>query len=250
MLQRVGNLLGTPLRATDDDIGRCRDLLFDDRTHVVRYIVADSGRWIPGRKVLISPISVDRVDGQRVSVALSRKQIEEAPPLAEDAPVSRQHEVAFHKYYGYAFYWHGTALWGLAQTPLSLRHDSPIRAAEHEELDGDPHLRSTREVRNYTVNGRDGQLGGIDDFLLDAQAWVLRYVVVDTGSWLSGRKVLLSPDWFAGWDWVNKAAAVPITKREAEGSPEYRPDGPLDRAYEARLHDFYGRSAYWDVRGV
>ena len=77
-----------------DEIGRCKDFLFDDQHWTCRYMVADTGKWLPGKRVLISPIFIDapRWSSGEIPVALTREEVEQAPPLRSDAPISRRYE--------------------------------------------------------------------------------------------------------------------------------------------------------------
>lgn len=225
MLHRTSELKGTHIHARDGEIGRCKDLLFDDHQWTVRYLVVETSPWITGRKVLISPISVGSFDvserSRRLTVELTRQQIREAPPLDEDAPVSRQHEVALHTHYGYAYYWQGPGNWGAMPSPWPLRHPQPETSADEEQLKGDPHLRSVQEVVGYSVHARDGNIGHVHDFLLDDETWTLRHLIVDIGSWLAGRKVLIVPGSVTGCDWARSRMSVDLTKEQIEKSPNY-----------------------------
>jgi hypothetical protein len=108
MLRSVKEVKGYMVQAKDGKIGRCKDFLFDDETWTIRYMVADTGKWLPDKKVLISPVSLGEPDwaSNLFPVRLSKKQIEQAPELDENAPVSRQYEIKYHEYYGWPLYWH------------------------------------------------------------------------------------------------------------------------------------------------
>jgi len=151
MLQAVSDLKGLPLHATDGDIGRCQDILFDDRHWTIRYIVADTGTWIPGRRVLISPISVSplRSGSDRLDVDLTRDQIKRAPSVAEDAPVSRQHEMELHRHDGYGYYWAGPGVWGMGPIPQALRHGMAGAVTDAGGLEGDSHLEVETRWREF-----------------------------------------------------------------------------------------------------
>lgn len=100
----------------------------------------------------------------------------------------------------------------------------------------------------YKVAAFDGEIGRIEDFIVDDDSWVVRYVVVDVGTALSGpnRRVLLAPSWLTSLAWTRKEAHTALTVEEIEESPEHDPTAPVDRAYEERLYDHYGRRVYWD----
>jgi len=248
MLRSTRELTGYRLHANDGEIGRCKDFLFHDEEWVIRYMVADTGTWIPNRKVIISPLFLGEPDwaSSRFPVHLTKDQIEEAPPLGEHEPVSRQHEGEMFRYYGYPYYWVGNALWGPGATPRQLRaHAKEAGLDQDSGSEGDPHLRSVDEVTGYHISAQDGDIGHVEEFVVDDETWILRYMVVDTRNWLPGRKVLLSPSWVDSLDWTEETASVAMTKEQIKASPEYDPRTPINRDYEARLYDFYGRPVYW-----
>lgn len=248
MLRNIKELTGYVLRARDGDIGRCKDFLFDDERWTVRYMVADTGRWLPKRRVLISPASIDDAawDARKIDMRLTKDQIENAPPLEADAPITRQYEGAWAKHYGYAAYWVGTGVWGAGSVPAALYGPARSEAERLQpKLSGDPNLRSTNEVTGYHIAATDGEIGHIEDFIVDDRTWTLRYVVVDTRNWLPGKKVLVSPAWVQEVDWGNKSVAVDLPRKAIENGPKYDPHAPVNRRFEQRLYDFHGRPVYW-----
>jgi hypothetical protein len=94
MLRSIKQVYGNTLGAPDGEIGQVKDFYFDDQNWTIRYLVVDTGLWLPGRQVLISPHSVGRLDhAERVlRVNLTRKQIENSPSIESHKPVSRQYE--------------------------------------------------------------------------------------------------------------------------------------------------------------
>lgn len=250
MLRSVGEIAGYALRAEDGHIGRCKDFLFDDDTWTIRYMVADTGHWLPGRRVLVSPIALGEADwrSRTLGVRLTKKQIEEAPGLDEDAPVSRQYEARWNRHYGWPFYWTGSGLWGATDEPGALLLQQQIARgieASRDEEEADPHLRSVKEVTGYHIQAVDAGVGHVEDFIVDLATWSLRYLVVDTRNWLPGRKVLVAPLWIASVSWEEEKVFVDLTREQIEDSPGYDPSEPVNREYEERLYDFYGRPRYW-----
>ena len=246
MLRSVKEIMNYVLSAEDGEIGRCKDFLFDDEFWTIRYMVADTGKWLSDRKVLISPISLREPDwlSRRFFVNLTREQIGNSPPLDEDAPVSRQYEKEYFKHYYWPFYWTGGDIWGPAPYPPPV----PLRQKEIEESDEDPeesHLRSVKEVTGYHIQAEDGEIGHVEDYIVDDEVWAIRYMVVDTRNWLPGRKVLVAPQWIESVDWLKYRVEVNLTTEEVKKSPEYDPAEPVNREYEVQLYDFYGRPAYW-----
>lgn len=251
MLRSMKEIEGYTLETTDGEIGRCKDFLFNDRQWVLRYMVADTGKWLPGRKVLISPISLGVPDwrSRRFPVALTKDQIKGAPGIHSDEPVSRQYEAELFAHLGYLPYWGGSNVWGSSTFPRHLRSLEAADAsgvAVAVETKGNPDLRSLNEVTGYRIHARDDEVGHVEDLIVDDDQWIIRYLVVDTRNWLSGRKVIIPPHWVARFDWKEKAAHVDLTREQIKHSPEYESGAPVNRTYETRLYDYYGRPVYWD----
>ena len=221
MLNSLKALKNTTLDATDGEIGRCEDFLFDDRRWVLRYRVADTGKWIPDRKVVISPHFLTEVDASasRVSARLTRDQIEESPPLAAHEPVSAQREAEVAKYYESMPTWPATV--SLAWSGLTMAF--PVRMDDPAPLGGDPRLRSLDEVLGYRIHATDGEVGRIADLMVESDDWSIPYLVVETGTWLSGKAVLVSPNWVERFDWANQIARLDLSTSLIEASPEYPP---------------------------
>jgi hypothetical protein len=97
----------------------------------------------------------------------------------------------------------------------------------------DPHLRSTRRVTGYHIHATDGEIGHVEDFIVDDENWALRYLVVDTGHWLPGRQVLISPQWIKGVNWADSCVYMDRSREAVKNSPKidssesvYRDPGP------------------------
>lgn len=249
MLRSANELFNYKLAAKDGEIGRCMDFLFDDDFWTIRYMVAGTGKWLPGKRVLISPLSLGepRWQDKIFPVWLTREQIEQAPGIDEHASLTRQYEKKLAKYYGYPPYWAGPNAWANYDTPVIPVNRDVIKEKlfENNDLDDDIHLRSSKEVLNYHIHASDGDVGHVKDFILDDFMWTLRYLVVDPRSWLPGRKVLITPLWVELVEWFDQKVQVNLTVEEIKNSPPYDPSAPVNREYEERLYDFYGRPKYW-----
>ena len=248
MLRGVNELKGFVLEAKDGEIGRCRDFLFDDRHWTLRYMVADTSKWLPIRKVLISPLSFESPDWQakRFPVKLTRDQVKGSPPLEEDQPVSRQYENLFLDYYLLPYYWAGPHPWGGHPDPQGLLAEQQRqRDREKKQQHHDGHLRSIDEVDGYRIQAADGQIGHVEDFLVEDDTWTIRYLVVDTRAWLPGRKVLIASDWIDDVSWPDRKVYVSLKQRQIEESPEHDPGAPVARSYEESLYAYYAIPPYW-----
>ncbi|HEX5885035.1 MAG TPA: PRC-barrel domain-containing protein [Pyrinomonadaceae bacterium] len=260
----IKSLRGETIHATDGDFGSVDDFLFDDENWAIRYLVVDTGKWIPGRQVLISPVSLrtkQRADELRTT--LSKEQIKNSPDIYTDRPVSRQREAEYLNYFGYPYYWRGPALWGATAYPLypddtrSMKYPDRVSgstgsaaAPRIERLPEaeDTHLRSAAEVTGYYIEATDGEIGHVEDFIVDDTNWVIRYMVVDTVNWWPGKKVVVSPEWITGVSWPNSRVSVSLSRQEIKNAPEYDPRTMMSRAYEDVLYEYYSRPKYWEPR--
>ena len=96
-------------------------------------------------------------------------------------------------------------------------------------------LRNVKDLRGYAIRATDGVIGEVDDLYFDDEDWAIRYLVVDTGNWLSGRKVLISPLAIGHPDWLGQLLPVSLTKAQVEGSPDIDTRKPVSRQQEAAL---------------
>ena len=109
MLRHVVQLRGYKLGAEDGEIGHVNEFYFDDKDWVVRYLVAETGSWIAGRQVLISPCALGGIDdaGKVLSVKLTRESVENSPSIDKLKPISRPQEKELLRYHGWPMYWMG-----------------------------------------------------------------------------------------------------------------------------------------------
>lgn len=238
MLYSAQATLGFTIQATDGEVGEVHDFYFDDRDWHIRYVVVDTGLWLAGRKVLLSPLSIDlpRWDAGIFMVSLSQTQVENSPDIDLAQPVSRQVEEKLFRYYNWAPYW---------RTGARALAEKQARHLPAKQPNGLSHLRSVREVNGYHIEAKDGEIGHIEDFFIEGAYWTIRYAVVDTRNWLPGRKVLIDEKWLTGVDWVESKACVNLTREQVKQSPGYDPNVPIPRSYQVELSEHYGLPAYW-----
>ena len=246
MFIKAKTLKGYTLDSRDGVIGTVKEFYFDDRHWTIRYLVADTGNWLTGRQVLISPyalISVIKPE-QRIGVNLTKKQIEDSPSLNSDKPVSRHFEEAYNGYYGWPVYWRGQHAWG--SSPYLL---GPDCEKWEKNIQGEKawkfHLRSTLDVSGHYIQATDGEIGHVEDFIIDDQTWAIRYLVIGTRNWWPGKKVLVSPRWIERVSWSESKVFVNLSRETVKQSPEYTEESLLTREYEVGLHGHYNRPGYW-----
>src|SRR3984957_14714541 len=203
MLRNAKDLHGLKVQAKDGEIGTVDQFYFDDESWAIRYFVVDTG----SRRVLISPIAVVQRDweAKRLDLALTKTQVENSPDIDTRQPVSRQHEAAYLGYFGYPYYWGGPYMWGPAFYPSALATPTTVsmQAIPDNIKKGwtDSHLRSSEAVTGYRIEAVDGEIGHVDGFVVDDEAWAIRYIEVATRNWWPGKKVLVSPAWVDSVSW-------------------------------------------------
>ncbi len=245
MLRQAKELKDYKLGAADGDIGKVKDFYFDDQLWTVRYLIADTGGWLSGRLVLISPYALNPPDDYTkiIPVNLTKTQIEKSPPITADQPVSRQFEWDYYSYYGWPAYWDGPYAWGETPYPTpGLAHWS-----EAMRLTGgnDPHLRSMKEVTGYRIEASDGEIGHVEDFVIDDETRAIRYFVIATRNWWPGKKVLVSPQWIERVSWAESEVFINLNRTAIKDAPAYDEYMPITRDYETKLYQHYNREFYW-----
>ncbi len=111
-------------------------------------------------------------------------------------------------------------------------------------------LHQTKDLQDLAVVATDGAIGDVKDLYFDDEAWVIRYLVVDVGSWLSSRKVLISPIAAGKPDWVAKRLPVSLTREQVKNSPDIDTDKPVSRQYETTYSGYYRYPYYWGGAGL
>jgi len=255
MLNRVHHLHRSTVTATDGGIGHVADVFFDDIKWTIRYLVVDTGKWLAGREVLISPHVVKPLvpTVKNIDVRLTRRQVVDSLGVDTHMPVSRQHETDVVACYGHPEPWGARGSLALGgdhhfsagpPTDEELAIDKAARAA-HIASSGK--LQSAAHVKGYVIHATDGTLGHVSDFLFDDETWAIRHLVVETrNGWPRGKNVLIGVHWIRKIDWGNQCVHVKITLAQVKSSPKYDVSSPVHRDYEVRLHSAYDRTGHWD----
>jgi sporulation protein YlmC with PRC-barrel domain len=253
MLRNVNSLLGYKIQSTDGELGKVDEFYFEDKKWSIRYLVVETGNWFLNRKVLISPAALRAPDwkSKTFPVALTLEQVRNSPDIDTKNTVTRQHEIELQKYYdwGGTFYAGGMSGGGMSgvgmpggfMLPPAVAEEETPEAAAAARAAQDAHLRGTRAVTGYSLHASDGPIGRVEDYILDDEKWGIRYLVVDAGLWLPGRKVLVSTHWLESVAWETAEVFVGLTQAAVRNSPEFDPSLPVSEDYESVLYDHYGR---------
>lgn len=224
MTESLERLRKYKIRSAEDTFGHVRDILVEEETWTIRWLVLNTGSWLTGQKVLISPMSVKELDqdDKECVVSLSKEHIESSPPLDHDAPVSRQYEKTYFDHYQWPYYWMGDGLWGSTTQPEyfgpTVKEEQETREPSPEKpSEDDPVLRSGHELSSYRLESYDEKLGYIEDIQINTTDWSIENFVMDTRKWFHGKTILLSPSRVQTADWSTKTLKTRLSKAELNG---------------------------------
>jgi hypothetical protein len=251
MLWNASSINGYAIEASDGRLGTVSDFLFEDANWIVRWLVVDTGNWLSGRKVLLPLAALGQPDPARrkFPVKLTMQQVKESPGIDTDQPVSRRMEAHVYDYYGWDPYWGDGPYYprvGGVTAPFIaplVQSKSKPRAQDLADIQrdfGDPHLRSIAAVTGYHIHATDGEIGHVEDLLLNEVGWSIRYVVVNTQNWWPKKKVLIPPRSVQEIDWAGKLLRLAVTRQMVKLSPPYDWTMTVDQTYEALLRGHYG----------
>jgi sporulation protein YlmC with PRC-barrel domain len=252
MLWTASKIKGYAVAASDGNIGTVSDLLFDDGSWLVRWLVVDTGGWLPGRKVLLPTSTLGHANEaeREFSVKLTKQQVKDSPDIDSEQPVSRQMETDLYGHYGWNPYW-GNGLYmgaygygGVMSSPF-LGPGPNARWGENEVAEAqrnrhDPHLRSIAAVEGYHIHATDGKIGHVEDMLVEEADWRIHYLVVDTRNWWLGKRVLISPRSAREVSWTDRTIDLNVNGDAVKNSPAYDASTTVDRDYEHLFDTYYG----------
>jgi len=206
----------------------------------VRWLVVDTSNWLSGRKVLLPALcpGASGFERPRILGQTDEQQVKDSPDIDSDRPVSRQMEPHVYDYYGWSPYWgyrHFT--WaGSVMSAVSWRTHPQLGRGGREENypraqrdDGDPNLRSVETVTGYHIHATDGEIGHVEDFLVDDTDWSIHYLVIDTTKLVARQEGLISPRSATEIDWSNKLVNLNVDRQKVKDSPAYDPSITVDR---------------------
>lgn len=224
MLHLAHKVAGATVKGIDGEIGTLDDFYFEEDRWTVRYLLVDTGKWVSGKRVLISPMSVpDGWGREGVRLSLTKDQVWNSPEIKED-DLSLDSEAQVLTYYGYPDYWGAASVWGNFDSPTALIARAPAVKPPAPSRNGiDPearHLRSIRKSTGYHLHARDGEIGHVDDFLIGQESWRIRYLLVDTSNWIGGRSVIVSPEKVDGIDKDKGLLYVGADRKAIKEAPE------------------------------
>lgn len=260
MLHSVQNMIGFTLGAIDGEIGKVKDIYFDDKSWQLRYLVVETGNWLFGRKVLIAPVAIQdiNIDSHMFLVNLTKDQVKHSPDIDTEKPFTAQDEASLNHHYswpvnvgaGVGFVTTGMVGGVVApDIPFEERiaqefNDSNENKAEasqdpHEERS---HLRSFKEFNDYKIFAADSEFGQADDLLIDTKTWSIPFMVIEAGTWYSNKQLFTPTNGINKIDSTNATIFVDQTSTMLKESPEYDSHNPIDPDLENDLRRYYNLS--------
>ena len=265
MLNSISRVSGTPVRARDGDMGQVSQAYFDDRDWTIRYLVVNTGNWLTGREVLISPLAVHhRLHGDpRLHLSLTQAQVRNRPHMSPNRPASRQPELSLPRYCEYPADGNGNgngdddgdshSHWAMGAVPYPSRVDAlPVELEfnpvmlDRDFRPGDVHLRSSAHVKGYEIQATDDSIGTVQDFVYDEESWTIRYLLVDTRRWWpGGRKALINMRWADQIDWSTHTFHLRLTRAQILASPTYADLASNQHARKQRQQERHQNPGDW-----
>lgn len=228
--------------STDGIRGLVIDIYFDDLFWNVQYLVIKKA-GVPEDMFNLVPHSLlgnPDWEAQILPLHVSLKGHAEPGSTDSPKPVSKARENNAAKILEWPL--SHMNLKSLNQDEMEVLVNNMPPDAQQIERKTDPHLRSRNEVLGYNIRAHNGEIGHVDDFILETETWKIRYLVVDTRNWLPGGKnVLISPAWIERIKWNNNMVYIDLRKEVIENSPSYDPDTTLNDHFELKLFKYYGR---------
>jgi len=248
MLRSIHSIIGSTISATDGEIGKVKDFYFDDETLKVKYLAVETGNWLLSRQVLISPVALSNTDwnSKTFPVNLTKEQIKHSPDIDAEKPVSIQQEEELHNHYAWPFDQESgvgfmtTGMVGGVVAP-GIPFDEQISEEIHKterHTKGNRHLRSYKQVTNYTVHATDGDLGEVYDMLVDTDAWTIQFIAIETGTWYSGKKIVTSARNVNKIEWESSSVYVNQTKDSLKNSLEFDNSQGITEELERKLQNY------------
>ncbi len=246
MLRSINKLIDFTISAKDGELGKVSEFFFDDLTWSIRYLIVETGSWLSERKVLIPHAALGGTDWKKETfqVNLTMEQVRKSPDIDTEKTVSRQYEIELFRHYALPVYWRN----GFYAGPTGMSPFTPVvdKKTMKEDNDsvkqykGDAHLRSSKKVKGYHIHADDGEIGHVEDYIVDDEKWNICFLIVDTHNWLHGRKVLIMPRWINRINFDESKVYVNLSKESIKDSPVFDPSKPIGKDYEIELFKHYG----------
>jgi sporulation protein YlmC with PRC-barrel domain len=242
-------ILGYGVETHEHVTGKVIDFLLDDEYWSVRYADAELGFKFSDRRILIPQTFLKRTKwaSQNFKVQLSKEGLETCPKLEAHLPVSRKYEEELNKHYRISNYWVRNYK-DLKNGFDKMRHfelpDQEFKAAPKliREKDVDTNLRSFNEILGYDILTSDGNVGCIDDLLIESDDWSVISIIVAANKWEPwSKKVIIASTWIEEVSYIDKQIKISLRTKEVENAPEYNTLEPINEVLEKRYYNYLGK---------
>ncbi len=242
MKHSLTEIKGYTIETTDGTKGKVKDFLFDEEEWIVRYIDADFGSFFKDKRILL-PINVltDPLwDSKHFPLNITKEDIDKSPTPEDKPTVSRQYEKELIKHYGFRGYW---GFGYVPPTHATLHYPArpmnvPTKEVSEEKLD--TKLRSFNEVKGYHILATDGNLGHVEDIIVDDVDWQMIYLIADTSNWRPwSKKVILLVNWFEKISYESREVSINVHTDVIKNAPEFNTHKPVEQAFEEALLEYY-----------
>lgn len=258
MLRKLSDFKGFLVYANDDKLGNVEDFYFDQDHFVFRYLVINTGKWLQNQENIISTNEITKIDfdSRKITVDLTKSEIEKSPTLDQNKPISKIKEKELIEFFGWPNYWvkdHSSeselihAGTRERKKLLSFKALKDDKKQDPEEIESN--LRSLDELIGYKIHAQDEKFGHLEDIIVEENKWLIRYLLIDTKNILAGDRVLIAPEWIQSISWQKNEIFINKDKKEIENAPKYKmkkSDDLVHRNYEETLYDHYNEEKYWD----
>lgn len=258
MLRSLKEIIGYNLLTTDDLAGHCEDFLLDTALRRVCYTIVDTGSWLQRRRTVISTTRLGQPDWstERIPTSFSRRDIEQAPESGASTIASHQYEISNHEYDTLPFYWPGVDF-----TEGTPDRRGVILPVEDIDLDNDitepnyipdkrhaTNLTSALSILKYDAIAQDGNIGHVDDIIVDDEKWDIVNIIIDTGKILPDRQVAINPALVRKINSTTHFLDMGISHDAIDKLPNFDPDAMINRQPEIHLYDYHGKPRQWERR--
>ncbi|MGP4077684.1 PRC-barrel domain-containing protein [Halobacillus sp. K22] len=239
------------LVAQDGEMGKIKDLYFDDENYTIRYLTIASEKWFPDQIIYLSPSAISRIDFDKKVIEANHtiEDLREGAGLRNEKEMDPEKEAEFADRFNWSQYWAGESVWGEQDTPLNSDSEAASQQTAVSAPERSNHLRSVNHMKGVfshaDVFAGEEHAGYITDVLIEEETWIIRYFVVSTGSWSTHPFTLISPDWIEEANWSEDQFQISLTLEGIEKGPMYQKNKAVTRGFEEELYQSYGKAAYW-----
>lgn len=236
MLTTLKHFKGYTVKAKNGVIGEVKDICFDDRHWIIRHFVIDTGTWLPGRQLLLSPavLAQPNWSSRFFTIVLTKEQVKNSAGRDRKKLDDHKHKGTVDSNYKWPTYWTDSPLPG----DISI-HNLPLKSEpDPAETKAVFYLRSMEEVIGYAIHTLDGEIGQAEDFVLEYTTWKINWVVTVTDKWLFGRKILIPTQWIDNVSSTDLKVYLSLENDFIKICPEYNLPKLANREYEKWLNMF------------